>query len=40
MDNGPKNRGKKMIELANKNQISIVYTTPGTPQHNFIEVVF
>ncbi len=40
MDNGPKNRSKSLTKLTSINAARFVYTTPTTPEHNFIEVLF
>jgi len=40
LDNGPKNRNKKIEDICKKKNAAFVYTTPTTPQHNFAENVF
>ena len=40
MDNAPKNRSKKIVNLAKKKIFKIIYIVPGTPQQNFIEIIF
>lgn len=40
LDNCPKNRTDGIKTLSNNNRVILVYTTPTTPQHNFVESIF
>jgi len=40
LDNGPKNRSQRIRDLAERRLVRLVYTTPTTPQQNFMECVF
>ena len=40
MDNGPKNRSVEMNEAASLGLFRIIFSTPTTPQHNFVESLF
>lgn len=40
LDNGPKNRSKKLQSFAMKHQVTLHYTVPNTPSQNFCENYF
>ena len=40
LDNSPKNRGKGLINLAEKGLVTPIFITPGCPQHNLAEYFF
>lgn len=40
LDNAPKNKSNRINEIVNLGLFHMVFTTPITPQHNFIESIF
>jgi hypothetical protein len=40
LDNAPKNRGQAIKNMCLREEITLVYITPTTPEHNFTENFF